>query len=177
MIMMNVSLIAVGKLKESYWRDACAEYEKRLSAFCRFRIVELPETRLPERPSQAQIDAAVADAQKNMPGAVTESDEYKAVAAERDMLRALGGSEFASVKPKFREAVYKMLDHAPEAESVENQLKTIAENYEEYFTPTQPAEPAKSPQFGAGVEGSMPTGKQERSFGAYWSFGRPKGEK
>ena len=132
---------------------------------------------MPKADLQAQIDAAVADAQKNMPGAVTESDEYKAVAAERDMLRALGGSEFASVKPKFREAVYKMLDHAPEAESVENQLKTIAENYEEYFTPTQPAEPAKSPQFGAGVEGSMPTGKQERSFGAYWSFGRPKGEK
>ena len=66
MIMMNVSLIAVGKLKESYWRDACAEYEKRLSAFCRFHIVELPETRLPERPSQAQIDAALAEEGKRI---------------------------------------------------------------------------------------------------------------
>ena len=52
--MMTVSLICIGKLKEKYWRDACAEYEKRLSAFCRFQIVELPESRLPDTPSEAQ---------------------------------------------------------------------------------------------------------------------------
>lgn len=57
--MLNVTLLCVGKLKESYWRDACAEYEKRLSAFCRFRLVEVAEERLPDNPSAAQIAATI----------------------------------------------------------------------------------------------------------------------
>lgn len=44
--MMTVKVVCVGNLKEAYWRQACAEYEKRLSAFCKFRIVELPESTL-----------------------------------------------------------------------------------------------------------------------------------
>ena len=57
--MLNVTLLCVGKLKEAYWRDACAEYEKRLGAFCRFRLVEVAEERLPDNPSAAQIAATV----------------------------------------------------------------------------------------------------------------------
>ncbi len=57
--MLEVRLICVGKLKEAYWRDACAEYAKRLGAFCRFSILELPESRLPQSPAKAQIDAAL----------------------------------------------------------------------------------------------------------------------
>jgi len=49
----------VGKLKEAYWRDACAEYGKRLSAFCRLTVTEVEEERLPENPSAAQIARAV----------------------------------------------------------------------------------------------------------------------
>jgi len=44
--MMTVKIVCVGTLKESYWRQACAEYEKRLSAFCKIRICELPESTL-----------------------------------------------------------------------------------------------------------------------------------
>ena len=44
--MLSVKLVCVGTLKEKYWRDACAEYEKRLSAFCKFRAVALPESTL-----------------------------------------------------------------------------------------------------------------------------------
>ena len=57
--MLNITLLCVGKLKEAYWRDACAEYEKRLGAFCRFRLVEVSEERLPDHPSAAQIAATV----------------------------------------------------------------------------------------------------------------------
>jgi 23S rRNA (pseudouridine1915-N3)-methyltransferase len=53
--MLRVNLICIGKLKEKYWRDAVAEYEKRLGPLCKFQIVELPEQRLPNEPSQAQI--------------------------------------------------------------------------------------------------------------------------
>lgn len=44
--MLSVKLVCVGSLKESYWRDACKEYEKRLSAFCRFRTVAIAESTL-----------------------------------------------------------------------------------------------------------------------------------
>ena len=45
--MMTVKVVCVGTLKEAYWRQACAEYEKRLSPFCKFKITELPESTLP----------------------------------------------------------------------------------------------------------------------------------
>lgn len=57
--MLSITLLCVGKLKESYWRDACAEYEKRLGAFCRFRLVEVAEERLTDNPSAAQISATI----------------------------------------------------------------------------------------------------------------------
>lgn len=57
--MLEVRLVCIGKLKEAYWRDAVAEYEKRLRPLCRFRIIELPEVRLPESPSAAEIASAL----------------------------------------------------------------------------------------------------------------------
>lgn len=41
--MVKIDLIVVGKLKENYWKDACAEYLKRLTRFCDLRVKELPE--------------------------------------------------------------------------------------------------------------------------------------
>ena len=58
--MQKVSIICVGKMKEKFYIEAAAEYSKRLSRFCKLEIVELPEDRLPDDPSQAQIDAALA---------------------------------------------------------------------------------------------------------------------
>ena len=57
--MVSIHLICVGKLKEKHFAAACGEYQKRLGAFCRLTITELPEERLPEDPSQGQIDAAL----------------------------------------------------------------------------------------------------------------------
>lgn len=42
---MNIRIICIGKLKERYWKEACAEYMKRLTAYCRLSIVELKESR------------------------------------------------------------------------------------------------------------------------------------
>ena len=53
--MLKVKLITVGTLKEEYLRAATAEYEKRLSAFCRFEQIQLKEEKLPELPSQNEI--------------------------------------------------------------------------------------------------------------------------
>ncbi len=53
--MFNITLITVGKLKEKFYLAAASEYEKRLKAYCQFQHLELPETRLPDNPSAAEI--------------------------------------------------------------------------------------------------------------------------
>ena len=58
--MMNVRFITLGTLKEGYLREAAAEYEKRLGAFCRFENIQLKEERLPDDPSDNEIRAALA---------------------------------------------------------------------------------------------------------------------
>ena len=73
---------------------------------------------------QGKIDAAVQAAQ-TAPADVTQSPEYQKVVNERDMLRAIGGEDFATVKPKFRETVFGMLDRSEKAPSVADQLKNI----------------------------------------------------
>ena len=58
--MLNVKFITLGTLKEAYLRDAAAEYEKRLGAFCRFELVQLKEERLSDDPSESEIKNALA---------------------------------------------------------------------------------------------------------------------
>ena len=53
--MFSVTLITMGKLKEKFYLSAAAEYEKRLKGYCQFQIIELPEHRLPDSPTPAEI--------------------------------------------------------------------------------------------------------------------------
>lgn len=64
--MLSIQIVCVGKLKEKYWQAACDEYGKRLGAFCRFSITELPEERLPDSPSDAQIRTALQEEAKRI---------------------------------------------------------------------------------------------------------------
>ena len=57
--MMNVKFTVMGKLKESCYREACAEYQKRLTAFAKVTIKELPPEDLPQDPNPAQIEKAL----------------------------------------------------------------------------------------------------------------------
>ena len=57
--MFEITLIAMGKLKEKFYLSAAAEYEKRLKGYCQFKILELPEVRLPDNPSPAEITAGL----------------------------------------------------------------------------------------------------------------------
>ena len=56
---MNINLIVIGKLKEDYFRSACAEYIKRLGRYCSFELHELDECRLSDDPSDKEIAAAM----------------------------------------------------------------------------------------------------------------------
>ena len=58
--MFTITLLTVGKLKEKFYMAAVEEYAKRLSAYCKFRLVELPESRLPENPNPSEIAAGLA---------------------------------------------------------------------------------------------------------------------
>ncbi len=59
--MLQVQLICVGKLKERFYAEACAEYQKRLQGLCKLQLIELPEQSGPDglvREAQAILRAA-----------------------------------------------------------------------------------------------------------------------
>lgn len=49
---MNITLVTVGKIKEKYFRDAIAEYQKRLSRYCKLDIIEVADEKTPDRASE-----------------------------------------------------------------------------------------------------------------------------
>lgn len=54
---MNIAILAVGKIKESFYREALAEYQKRLGRYCRLEIIEVADEPTPEKASPVQEDA------------------------------------------------------------------------------------------------------------------------
>ena len=56
---MNITILCVGKLKEKYWTDACAEYLKRLSAYCTIKVEEVKEARLSDNAGPAEELAVI----------------------------------------------------------------------------------------------------------------------
>lgn len=57
--MFNITLITMGKLKEKFYLSAAEEYTKRMKGYCQFQLIELPEVKLPDNPSPAEISAAL----------------------------------------------------------------------------------------------------------------------
>lgn len=49
---MNITLVTVGKIKEKYYRDAIAEYQKRLTRYCKLDIVEVADEKTPDKASE-----------------------------------------------------------------------------------------------------------------------------
>lgn len=57
--MIKCKIIALGSLKEKFFKEACAEYQKRLSRFCDLEICEIEPVRLPDTPSSGEIENAL----------------------------------------------------------------------------------------------------------------------
>ena len=57
--MLGIKFICVGKMREKYFIEAFAEYEKRLGAYCSFELCEPAEIRLPDSPSPKAIESAL----------------------------------------------------------------------------------------------------------------------
>lgn len=87
--MMEVSLLAVGKLKEAYLRDGCAEYIKRLGAYCVPRVAEQPEFRLAASPSPAEIANALSREGKALLGKIPAGSAVAALCVEGEMLTSV----------------------------------------------------------------------------------------
>lgn len=47
--MLNISVVCVGKIKEVFMKEAILEYSKRLSKYCRLKIIELPDEKVPDK--------------------------------------------------------------------------------------------------------------------------------
>ena len=86
--MLNIKIVCVGKLKERYWRDACAEYMKRLGAYCSLSVIELKEEKLPAHASRADEENVITKEGKAILGKVSPGDFVIAL--------DIGGKELSS---------------------------------------------------------------------------------
>ena len=84
--MLTVQILCVGNLKEAYWRDACEEYAKRLGAFCKFSVTELPESRLPKSYSDADVAKVIATEGDRLLSKVSPGDYVAAMCIEGKLL-------------------------------------------------------------------------------------------
>ena len=53
---MKITIVAVGKIKEKFYRDALLEYEKRLSRYCKFEVIEVADEKTPDNASMVEED-------------------------------------------------------------------------------------------------------------------------
>ncbi len=93
--MERVTLLCQGRLKEPYYEDACREYTKRLSAYCRLEIIELPEKGelAPRIPKGAYVIALCVEGRKiDSPGLAARL-EALALAGESRLCFLIGGSD------------------------------------------------------------------------------------
>jgi 23S rRNA (pseudouridine1915-N3)-methyltransferase len=91
--MQRITILCVGKLKERFYTDAAAEYEKRLSRFCKLEILELPESRLPDAPSPAEIQQALSAEADTIEGKLPRSGALIAMCIEGKELDSVALAE------------------------------------------------------------------------------------
>lgn len=84
--MLSITILAVGGLKEQYLQAACAEYSKRLSAYCKLHIVEIPEYRLSSAPSPAEIEQGLQMESKQILGKIPKNAHIIPLCIEGPML-------------------------------------------------------------------------------------------
>lgn len=85
--MLRINIICIGKIKEKYFTDAINEYAKRLSAFCKFQIVELAEEKIRSNiPNISQIEEVVESEGKRIMQKINAGDYVVAMCIEGKML-------------------------------------------------------------------------------------------
>ncbi len=85
---MKITILAVGKLKEKYLRDAVAEYEKRLAPFAKLSFIEIAEEKMPENFSAAEKEKTLVREGERLLARVPEGSEL--------IVLDVAGKEFSS---------------------------------------------------------------------------------
>lgn len=100
--MLRVTLICQGKLKETYYREACDEYKKRLTAYCQPEIIELAEDGdpLPRIPKGAYVVALCIEGEKTDSPGLARCLGRLALEGESRICFLIGGSEGLSPEAK-----------------------------------------------------------------------------
>ena len=104
--MLSVILICVGKMKEKFYIEAAAEYVKRLGAYCKLNIVELPEQKLSQNPSRGEIDAALAKEAEAIRSKIPDNSSIVALCIEGKLHSS---EELAAVMEKWEHSSAKHL--------------------------------------------------------------------
>ena len=118
--MQKITVLCVGKLKEAFYEQAVKEYEKRLSRCCKLELLELPEQRLGDEPSEAEIrqalkkEAALVEQRLSKGGALIamciEGQEMSSVALSQKM------QQLAARGASIQTAVQRLQDFSPREE-------------------------------------------------------------
>ena len=129
--MQKITVLCVGKLKEAFYEQAVKEYEKRLSRCCKLELLELPEQRLGDEPSEAEIrqalkkEAALVEQKLPKGGALIamciEGQEMSSVALSQKM------QQLAARGASIQTAVQRLQDFSPREELFFAHLKKKAD--------------------------------------------------
>lgn len=124
---------------------------------------------VPKSDVQAQIDAAVAEAQKNKPDEVDvkTTPEYLELLGQNQKLEAFQTDDFATVKAPYRDIVWGKLDHAEDHKPYNEQIEEMSKTMPDLFIAQE--EPPK-PSFGVQPKGAAPSGNAGPSFEDQWQF-------
>lgn len=95
---MRVTIVCVGKLKENYWQQAVAEYQKRLGRYLKLEIVELADEKAPETMSKAQEDGVRQKEGQRILKAIKEDAFVVALAILGKQLTSEGLADFVEQK-------------------------------------------------------------------------------
>lgn len=90
--MINFTVIYVGNIKDRFFADAVAEYEKRIKGFCKIKSIEIKEKRPPDDPNEAQIRAVLDEEGEKILSALPQNSFKIALCVEG---KKLSSEEFA----------------------------------------------------------------------------------
>ncbi len=92
--MINITLLCVGRLKENYLREGVAEYGKRMSRYCRFEMIEVPDEKIPDPVSAGDTVRILAAEAKNITARIPKGAVVVALAIEGEPITSPGFAEW-----------------------------------------------------------------------------------
>jgi len=91
---MNINIVAVGKIKEKYLKDAIDEYSKRLSRFCKLKITEVPDEAMSDRPSESEKTQILKKESEKINSAIGNTDVLVTLCVEGRQLSSENFADF-----------------------------------------------------------------------------------